>query len=130
MHNPKKNLPNKKSDDLSIVADFLIEDFRFTRSYLSILDKLFIEERKRYESAYNFHGTKVEELSNKFNLKMAVYKRGDLYDDGYPIVPLNADEFEKDDILYIEQMIEPIILTTDGKVIRQGTAILTREKNI
>ena len=116
-------------DELSVVADFLIEDFRFSRSYLSVLDKLFLEERKRYESAYNFHATKMEELANKFNLKLAVYKNGDLYDDGYPITPLNADEFEKDDVLYIEQMIEPIILTTDGKVIRQGTAILARKEN-
>lgn len=129
MFTPKKNSSNKNIDDLSVVAEFLIEDFRFTRSYLSIMDKLFLEERKRYESAYNFHANKVEELANKYNLKMAVYKKGDLYDDGYPIVPLNADEFEKDDVLYIEQMIEPIILTVDGKVIRQGTAILGRKEN-
>lgn len=129
MHNPKKILPTKKEDELNAVADFLIEDYRFTRSYLSILDKLFIEERKRYESAYNFHGTKVEELAKKFNLRMVAYKNGELYDDGYPIVPLNADEFEKDDILYIEQMIEPIILTTDGKVVRQGTAILAKKQD-
>ena len=129
MFTPKKNSSNKNIDDLSVVAEFLIEDFRFTRSYLSIMDKLFLEERKRYESAYNFHANKVEELANKYNLKMAVYKKGDLYDDGYPIVPLNADEFEKDDVLYIEQMIEPIILTVDGKIIRQGTAILGRKEN-
>lgn len=129
MFTPKKNSSNKNIDDLSVVAEFLIEDFRFTRSYLSIMDKLFLEERKRYESAYNFHANKVEELANKYNLKIAVYKNGDLYDDGYPIVPLNADEFEKDDVLFIEQMIEPIILTVDGKVIRQGTAILGRKEN-
>lgn len=129
MFTPKKNSSNKNMEELGVVADFLIEDFRFSRSYLSVLDKLFLEERKRYESAYNFHATKVEELANKFNLKLAVYKNGDLYDDGYPITPLNADEFEKEDVLYIEQMIEPIILTTDGKVIRQGTAILARKEN-
>ena len=72
MFTPKKNSSNKNIDDLSVVAEFLIEDFRFTRSYLSIMDKLFLEERKRYESAYNFHANKVEELANKYNLKMAI----------------------------------------------------------
>lgn len=129
MFTPKKISFNQNMEELSIVADFLIEDFRFVRSYLAILDKLFLEERKRYESAYNFHATKMEELANKFNLKLAVYKNGDLYDDGYPITPLNADEFEKDDVLCIAQMIEPIILTIGGKVIRQGTAILARKEN-
>ena len=129
MFAPKKISFNQNMEELSIVADFLIEDFRFVRSYLAILDKLFLEERKRYESAYNFHATKMEELANKFNLKLAVYKNGDLYDDGYPITPLNADEFEKDDVLCIAQMIEPIILTIGGKVIRQGTAILARKEN-
>ena len=62
MFTPKKNSSNKNIDDLSVVAEFLIEDFRFTRSYLSIMDKLFLEERKRYESAYNFHTNKVEEF--------------------------------------------------------------------
>ena len=122
-----KNSLNIDENDLSTVADFLVEDFRFTHSYLSILDKLFLEEKKRYEAAYNFHMKKVTDLARKYNLKMVIYKSGDLYDDGYPIVPLNADEFEKDDILCIEQMIEPIILTIDGKVIRQGTAILVKK---
>lgn len=129
MFTTKENSSNENIDDLSVVAEFLIEDFRFTHSYLSIMDKLFIEERKSYESAYNFHSKKVEELANKYNLKMVIYKHGDLYDDGYPIVPLNSDEFEKDDVLYIEQMIEPIILTVDGNVIRQGTAILGKKEN-
>lgn len=122
-----KNSLNIDENNLSTVADFLVEDFRFTHSYLSILDKLFLEEKKRYEAAYNFHMKKVTDLARKYNLKMAIYKSGDLYDDGFPIVPLNADEFEKDDILCIEQMIEPIILTIDGKVIRQGTAILAKK---
>lgn len=128
MFTSKNDSSYKNINELGVVADFLIEDFRFTRSYLSIMNKLFNEERNRYEFAYNFHKNKVEELANKYNLKIVIYKHGDLYDDGYPIVPLNSDEFEKDDVLYIEQMIEPIILTTDGKVVRQGTAILGRKE--
>jgi len=73
MFTPKKNSSNKNIDDLSVVAEFLIEDFRFTRSYLSIMDKLFLEERKRYESAYNFHANKVEILCMNVSVIMSLY---------------------------------------------------------
>ncbi len=124
----KKNL--EKSVDLIAIAEFLVEDYRFSRSYRAVVGKLFEEEKKRYESAYIFHSTKRDEFARKFNLRISEYKYGDKYDEGYPITPLNADEFEKDDLLIIEQMIEPTILTVDGKVVRQGTVILAKQENI
>ena len=50
---------------------------------------------------------------------------GQLYDPGMAITPLNIDEFDPDDPLYVEQMIEPIIMQGDT-VCKIGTAILGR----
>ena len=55
-----------KSDDsetTKIVADFLVEDYRFQQSFVSAVNKLFNEEIKKYKSSYVFHTNKIKELS-------------------------------------------------------------------
>lgn len=120
----KKTEPVQTMPELKNVADFLVEDYRFRHSYISAVDKLFLEEKKKYESAYNFHITKVAELSELFHLRIVVFD-GQIYDEGMPITPLNADEFEKEDRLVVQQTIEPTVITFDGKIIRTGTVILS-----
>ena len=120
----KKTATVQTMPELKYVADFLVEDYRFRRSYISAVDKLFLEEKKKYESAYNFHVSKVAELSELFHLRIVVFD-GKVYDDGMSITPLNADEFEKEDRLVVQQTIEPTIITFDGKIIMTGTVILS-----
>ncbi len=50
---------------------------------------------------------------------------GQLYDLGMAVTPLNIDDFETDDRLYILQTIEPIVMKNDA-VIKTGTVILGR----
>lgn len=118
-----KKAVNTDMPDLTAIAEFLVEDFRFSRSFCSALNKLFAEEKKRYESAYNFHRKKVDELMEKLHLQLVIFD-GKEYDDGLPITPLNIDEFGKSDRLVIEQTIEPTVLGEDGKVLKRGTVIL------
>ena len=82
-----------------------------------------MEEKKRYESAYSFHSSKVNELSDVFHLRIVLFD-GHVFDDGMPITPLNADEFATEDKLLVQQTIEPTVITEDGQIIRTGTVIL------
>ena len=50
---------------------------------------------------------------------------GQPYDIGMALSPLNIDDFDPDDHLYVEQMIEPIIMD-DNNVLKTGTAMLGR----
>ena len=50
---------------------------------------------------------------------------GKIYDPGMAVTPLNIDDFEPDDDLFVEQMMEPIIMR-DGKVQKTGTVLLGR----
>ncbi len=120
----------KKSGDsetAKIVADFLVEDYRFQRSFVSAVNKLFNEETKKYESSYKFHKNKIEELANRMRLQLKVFDGID-YNEGLPVTPLNADEFASSENLVIEQTIEPTVITLNGDIVRQGTVILA-EKN-
>ena len=50
---------------------------------------------------------------------------GQLYDPGMAVTPLNIEDFETDDILYVEQTMEPIIMQ-ENAVVKTGTVILGR----
>ena len=50
---------------------------------------------------------------------------GQPYDVGMALSPLNIDDFEPEDLLYVEQMIEPIIMD-ETNVLKTGTAMLGR----
>ena len=118
----KKN--HETTVDLSVIAEFIIEEFRFMRMYSSAVNKLFLEEKKRFVSAFTYHENKIIELMEKFGLRAIKFDGLD-YDEGMPITPLNPDEFDiTKDRLIVEQTYDPTILTLDGRIIKQGTVSL------
>ena len=106
------------------MADFLVDDYKFCRSFMSAVNKLYPEERKKYESAYMFHTNKTKELAQKMKLQMKIFDGAD-YNEGLPITALNTDEFDSAENLVIEQTIEPTVITSNGDIVHQGTVILT-----
>ena len=50
---------------------------------------------------------------------------GHEFDPGMAATPLNIEEFDSEDALIVDQMLEPIIMGPDG-VIRKGTVTLRR----
>ena len=122
-----KKRKNAPSDNRSIIAEFIAEEFRFLKSYVSAVAKLFPEEQQKYVSAYNFHIGKIKEIAERIQIGIQDFEGKD-FDDGLPVTPLNVDEFTKEDELIIHQTVEPaIISTTNGAVIRSGTVILAKK---
>lgn len=122
LKNPKKN-----TNEINIVADFIVEEHRFLKSYISAVYKLFPEERNKYLSAYEFHIGKINDMAKTVNLNIPNYE-GVNYDAGLPIQALNVDEFTKEDELIIKQVIEPpIINAVNGNAIRFGSVILAKK---
>ncbi|MFA6935858.1 MAG: hypothetical protein WCQ75_00785 [Bacilli bacterium] len=121
----KKN--KKNSEDISnIVIDLIVEEYRFMKSYKSLINKLLSDKSQKYLSTYNFHCDKLNEIMNSHNIKY-VELEGMKYDDGLSVNPLNIEDFEKNDELIIEQVIEPLLVTKDeGKILKSGTVILAK----
>lgn len=126
MFNTKKK-NNLELELTEAIADFLVEDFRFRRSFLSAINKLYPEEAKKYESSYVFHQNKIIELSKKAKLQLVTFD-GQEYNEGLPVTPLNADEFSSVDNLVVFQTIEPTIVTNNGDIVHQGTIILAEKE--
>lgn len=100
------------------------ELFRFQRVFEKAVSKLEIDERSKYMSQYAWFSKKVYKALDEANLKL-LNVEGQLYDPGMAVTPLNIDDFETDDQLYVLQTIEPIIMQ-DDRVYKTGTVILGR----
>lgn len=106
------------------VIDMAIESWRFAKVFNRLLLKLDAGEQNRYQSQFRWFLKKVEEALQQSGLRM-VDVEGHPFDPGMAATPLNIDEFEPNDTLMVEQMIEPIIMNTEG-VVRAGTVILRK----
>ena len=117
MYNDCYNLQNSL---ISIASEL----FRFQRVFEKAVSKLEIDEREKYMSQFSWFSKKVSKALDEANLKL-INLEGQPYDPGMAVAPLNIDEFEIEDRLYVAQTIEPIIMQQD-KVIKTGTVILGR----
>ena len=100
------------------------ELFRFQRVFEKAIGKLETDEKSRYMSQYLWFSKRVNKALEESNLRVLSLE-GQLYDPGMAVTPLNIDEFEIDDQLYVLQTIEPIIMQ-DNTVVKTGTVILGR----
>ena len=106
------------------IVSIASELFRFQRVFEKAISKIDIDERGKYMSQFSWFSKKVLKAVEEASLKV-LNPEGQLYDPGMAVTPLNIDDFETDDRLYVLQTIEPIIMQ-DDKVYKTGTVILGR----
>lgn len=108
-------------DNLVVIASEL---HRFKGVFAKAISKLDIDEQNKYSSQFQWFSKKVTKALDDAGIR-AVTLDGQLYDLGMAVTPLNIEDFEADDILYVAQTMEPIIMQ-DNAVIKTGTVILGR----
>lgn len=124
----RKKLEKDETMDSDLIVELIVEEFRFLKSYTSLMGKVLKDELPKYLSAYNYHVNKINEILAKKNYKI-VELEGKKYDDGLSVNPLNIEDFGKEDILVIDQVLEPLIISSlDGKIIKSGTVMLTKSQ--
>lgn len=111
----------KLKENLIAIA---LEQYRFQRVFAKAISKLELEEQAKYTSQFAWFSKKVTKALDDAGLRI-VNVDGQLYDPGMAVTPLNIEDFEADDILYVAQTMEPIIMQ-DNAVIKTGTVILGR----
>lgn len=111
----------RMQDNLASIASEL---FRFQRVYDKAISKLDADERGKYVSQFAWFSKKVTKALEDSGLRILNIE-GQLYDPGMAVIPLNIDDFENDDRLYVLQMIEPIVMQGTS-IYKTGTVILGR----
>lgn len=101
-----------------------VESWRFGRVFDRLLLKLDAGEQNRYKSQYRWFIKKVEEALEQAELRI-VNVEGHRFDPGIAATPLNIEEFDVKDVLFVDQMLEPIIMDKEG-LVKTGTVTLGR----
>ena len=106
------------------LIDIAIESWRFSRLFGKVVSKLDAGESGRYFNQLRYFQKKVEESLDSNGLKQ-VNVEGQPYDPGMAASALNLDDFGPDDVLFVDQMLEPIIMGPSG-LRREGSVMLRK----
>ena len=106
------------------VISMAVESWRIGRVFNRLITKLDAGEQNRYKSQFRWFIKKVEEALQQVELRI-VNVEGYPFDPGVAATPLNIEEFDTNDTLIIDQMIEPIIMGKEG-LVKTGTVTLRK----
>lgn len=106
------------------LIDVSIEGWRFARIFGRLISKLDAGEAPRYANQARYFLKKIDDGLEGFGLRI-VSLEGQPYDTGMAVSALNITDFGPDDVLFVEQMVEPVVMGPDG-LVRGGTAMLAK----
>ncbi len=106
------------------LINIAVESWRFSRLFGKVVSRLDAGESGRYINQLRYFQKKVEENLESSGLKL-VNVEGHPYDAGIAASALNLGDFGPDDVLLVDQMVEPIIMGPTG-LRKQGTVMLRK----
>lgn len=109
------------------IIKLAVQSWRISKVFERILLKLDAGEQTRYKGKFIWFIKKVEEALNDAGLKI-VNVEGHPFDPGIAATPLNINEFDPNDTLMVDQMLEPIIMGKEG-LVKTGAVTLKQVKS-
>ena len=120
-----------ESPDLKVLTksllDVAVESWRFGRLFDRLLLRLDAGEQGRYRGQFRWFQRRLEDSLTDAGLRI-VNVEGQAFDPGIAATPLNIEDFDSEEPLVIDQMIEPIIMGPDG-LVRTGTVMLRKTES-
>jgi hypothetical protein len=104
------------------------ESWRFARTIARHLSRLDAIEYKRLASQHDFFVNRLNEVLAGSQLRL-VNLEGHNFDAGMAARPINLSEFASADVLVVDQMLEPVIMSESGQIIRTGTVMLRKSQS-
>lgn len=111
------------------LCELIVEIYRLRNSYENLINKVenINLEKKKNQNILRFFDKKLLNILQGNNITI-VDLTGKEYDFGMAVTPLNLEDFKEENNLFIEQMLEPIIIK-DSVVIKQGICLLNKNYN-
>lgn len=106
------------------LIDIAVESWRFARLFGRLVSKLDAGEGSRYINQLRYFQKKLEDSLEASGMKI-VNVEGHPFDPGIAASAINIGDFGPDDILLVDQMVEPIIMGSEG-LRKQGTVMLRK----
>jgi hypothetical protein len=106
------------------LIDMAVESWRFARLFGRLVSKLDAGEGSRYVNQLRYFQKKLEDSLEASGMKI-VNVEGQPFDPGIAASAINIGDFGPDDLLLVDQMVEPIIMGSEG-LRKQGTVMLRK----
>jgi hypothetical protein len=115
-----------KSDAAShdALIDLAVDSWKFSRLFIRVISKLDAGEQNRYANQMRFFQKRIDNAVEIAGARI-VSIEGQPFEPGMAATPLNIEDFSEGDALFVDQMLEPIIMGDNG-VIRTGTMMLRK----
>ncbi len=106
------------------LIDMAVESWRFARLFGRMVSKLDAGEGSRYVNQLRYFQKKLEDSLEASGMKI-VNVEGQPFDPGMAASAINIGDFGPEDVLLVDQMVEPIIMGAEG-LRKQGTVMLRK----
>ena len=116
------DIENRSTSDA--LQDIAVESWRFVRLMNKLLTQLDAGEQGRYQNQIRFFLKKLDGSLASAGLKV-VNLEGNPFDPGMAATAINIEDFQEEDELVVDQMIEPVIVGPDG-LLHSGTVVLRK----
>ena len=106
------------------LIDLAVDAWKFARLFARVISKLDAGEQARYANQMRFFQKRIETAAEMAGARI-VSIEGQPFEPGMAASPLNLEDFHDGDMLFVDQMLEPIVMGNDG-VLRTGTMMLRK----
>ncbi|MDR2790337.1 MAG: hypothetical protein LBB59_05125 [Campylobacteraceae bacterium] len=111
----------------SALVKIITENWRLMQLFLKVVSKLDNNEAAKYCNQARYIKKIIDGSLQEIDLKI-VDLSGEVYDAGMAATAINLEDFDSSEILIVEQMIEPLIMSKNG-VKKQGLISLVKAVN-
>lgn len=106
------------------LIDLAVDSWRMSRLCARAISKLDAGEAGRYANQLRYFQNRLDTTLSVAGVKL-VNIEGQPFEPGMAAAPLNLGDFDATDALVVDQVVEPIVMGSDG-LKRQGTVMLRK----
>lgn len=106
------------------LIDLAVDSWKFAKLFTRVISKLDAGEQSRYANQMRFFQKRIDSAADVAGARLVTIE-GHPFEPGMAASPLNLDDFGDGDVLFVDQMLEPIVMGNDG-VLRTGTMMLRK----
>ncbi len=119
------NIDLEKETIYKSLLEISSEAFRLKKAYEHVVKLLDIKEQKKNINKIKWFENKLNEALEKCELRIVNFE-GEVYSTGIPATPINLEDFDSSDELYVKHTIEPTIIDKNAVIIQTGSIILEK----
>lgn len=117
-----------ENEKFQSVVDLIVESWRLNRFIKNLAERIADPkvQKKSFNQVARFE-KHLQSTLDAMNLSVIDFT-GEDFEDGLPILPINLGDFNANDVLMVETMMEPTVKVADtAEIIKKGAAVLRRK---